>query len=175
MSKVPEFTETSARFSDCGKYRYTLSRSWGGPPRPSTTVMFLMLNPSTATEHVLDPTVRKCISYATQWGFNRLLVGNIFALRSTDPEALYHSTDPVGPDNDIAVPSLAMKAQFVVCAWGKHGALMNRGQTVARRLLNAGYDLRCLKVNGDGSPAHPLYQPVAAGLVKYGESLRRAG
>ena len=30
-----------------------------------------MLNPSTADEHVLDPTVKKCVKWAKQWGFRR--------------------------------------------------------------------------------------------------------
>ena len=59
-----------------------------------------MLNPSTADEHVLDPTVKKCVKWAKQWGFGALDVCNIFAWRSTDPKLLYNLKDPVGPEND---------------------------------------------------------------------------
>ena len=45
-----------ANYSDCEEYRYDLTRVWdeGGKK-----VMFLMLNPSTATEVQNDPTVER--------------------------------------------------------------------------------------------------------------------
>ena len=42
-------TRTGAVFSPCGRYRYKLWRVWD-PDLPLGCVMFLMLNPSTATD-----------------------------------------------------------------------------------------------------------------------------
>lgn len=127
MSAAPDlFTDSGATFSDCRTYRYRLHRIWdaGKPP-----CAFIMLNPSTATEAVLDPTVRRCVGYAMAWGYGGLIVGNVFALRSTDPRALYAAADPIGPANDDALAEIAQAAGLVVCAWGKHGHYKRRGTT----------------------------------------------
>ena len=133
-------------------YRYVLWRRWGSR---TSRCLFVMLNPSTADEYVLDPTVRKCVKWAKQWGFGAVDVCNIFAWRSTDPKLLYNLKDPVGPENDHWIQQSAMMAAMVVVAWGKHGALKSPGEAVARMLEK--HRPLCLGVNADGSPEHPLY------------------
>ena len=145
-------TKSSAIISECGAYRYRLERQWDGE-KPK--VAFLMLNPSTAYASQDDPTVRRCIGFAKSWGFGGLIVGNIFALRSTDPKALYDHPDPIGPDNDQHILAIATSARKIVCAWGAHGSLHDRGRDVAERLEF--FDLVALKVTADGHPGHPLY------------------
>lgn len=143
-------------------YRYRWSASWA---REATyRVLFVMLNPSTADEHVLDPTVKKTIRLAQRWAFNGLDIANVFAYRSTDPKGLYKVTDPVGPENDAYILTLAERASAVVVAWGKHANRVSyasnakgRGDAVAKLLER--FSLLALRINGDGSPEHPLYVP----------------
>lgn len=142
-----------AVFSDDREYRYRLWRTWD---TSKPTAAFLMLNPSTADETSLDPTCRRCKGYAQDWGFGTLLVGNIFALRSTDPDGLYDHPDPVGPENDDHLRQSAREADIVVAAWGHHGGYQDRGPEVVR-MLDCG--LTALDTTQAGHPAHPLYQP----------------
>jgi hypothetical protein len=162
-----------ATFSPCGTYRYTLSRAWGDP---TNRVAFCMLNPSTADASIDDPTIRRCIGFAKLWGAGALDVVNLFALRSTDPKALYKHHSPVQPRgtliNDEAIVAIAKAARFVVAAWGKHGSLLARAGHIETMLWVCRVDLVCLGVNGDGSPKHPLYLPKDAPRAPFEETLR---
>lgn len=149
------FTDFSgARFSPCERYRYALWRIWDAS-KPVAT--FVMLNPSTADEVDNDPTVERCQRRALALGMGGLRVANIFAWRSTDPAALYGLDDPIGPDNDAAIVQACSDAGVVICAWGTHGKLLERGDAVARLLMAHGVTPMCLQVNADGTPKHPLY------------------
>jgi hypothetical protein len=154
-------------FSPCGTYRYTLARQWDGT-RPR--VLFVMLNPSTADEDHDDPTIRRCIGFAQRWGYGAADVGNIFALRSTDPALLYTHGKPVGKDNDEHLRELARRAERVVVAWGNHGAHMGRGAQVLDMLGRAGVVPRCFGLTATGHPLHPLYQPRDARLRRIDEA-----
>ena len=120
-------------------------------------VAFCMLNPSTATHDTDDPTIRRCIGFARAWDFDALEVGNLFAYRATNPSALRHQPDPVGPENDGAIVEMAKRCAFVVCAWGTYGELNGRGATVLELLRRAGAGLRALSFTRGGQPSHPLY------------------
>ena len=145
---------TGAVFSPCRRWRYLLWRRWD-PSRPAAN--FLMLNPSTADEAKLDPTCTRARDYAGRWGYGALVVTNVFAWRATDPAAMKAVEDPVGAENDAAIARAAREASLVVCAWGNHGAHLERSVRVIALLKQSGVRLHALRVNGSGEPAHPLY------------------
>lgn len=150
----------TASFDETGRYRYTLARRWapGG-----VVVCFVMLNPSTADAEQDDPTIRRCIAFAKEWGYAGLVVVNIFALRSTDPAQLRIASDPVGPLNDTAIKRAMTRSGSVVFAWGNHGALHGRGARVAAWRPGA----LCLGVTSLQQPRHPLYVSGATRPRKY--------
>ena len=150
----------NATISDCQKYRYVLSRTWDCKER---IVLFIALNPSTADEKNDDPTIRRCIDYAKNWGYGILLVANLFAYRTKNPEKLRYVKNPVGNDNDQHIIKLSKKANLIVAAWGNEGSLFNRDKEVVRLIPN----LMCLKVNKSGQPAHPLYQKKGLELIRF--------
>lgn len=147
----------SAIFSECGEYRYVLSRIWDrdNPRR----VLFIMLNPSTADAKQNDPTIRRCIGFAERLGYGGVYVCNLFALRSTDPKALYKSGRPSGHKNGFYIHRTALKdcGGEVICAWGNHGALHNAGQSMVIALKRWGIHPKCLGITKTGEPKHPLY------------------
>lgn len=153
---------SQALFDPSERYRYWLTRMWE-PDLP--IVNFIMLNPSTADQYQLDPTVTRCLYYARRWGFGTLIVTNIFAYRSTDPKALYTLDDPVGPENDAYLRRAAERSSLRVVAWGTHGAL--KGRHGAILALLADYPLTALGVTQEGFPKHPLYLRADAPYVSY--------
>lgn len=148
---------TSAVFDPTGAYRYQLWRQWNvGPVDGWRVAAFIMLNPSTADAEKDDPTVRRCIKYAQEWGYDALVVCNIFALRSTDPAKLYETLDPIGQDNDAHIADAVRNAALTVCAWGAHGSYMKRGHDVYKNVKAITLP-HYLKMTLSGQPGHPLY------------------
>ena len=145
----------SATFSPCRKYRYTLWRDWGGIFISAGYAMFIGLNPSTADETKDDPTVRRCIGYARDWGYAGLCMMNLFAFRATLPTDMEAMQDPVGPDNERALIGTSKFAGVVVAAWGVNGSHMKQDSKVRKIIPNLSY----LKLTKDGFPGHPLYLP----------------
>jgi hypothetical protein len=145
----------SAVISDCGTFRYALTRGdWLGG---TGTVLFVMLNPSTADASTDDATIRRCIGFAWDWGFARLTVANLFAYRATNPDDLIVAAragvDPVGPDNDRWIVRLASGASQIVAAWGAHRAAEARTTRVLELL---GPDVMCLGQTKSLAPRHPV-------------------
>ncbi len=157
-------SDSGAQFSRCRRWRYLLWRRWD-PARPAAN--FLMLNPSTADERRLDPSCTRARNFAERWGYGALIVTNVFGWRATDPGEMKAARDPVGAGNDAAIVRAAREAAVVVCAWGNHGAHLERAASVHSLLRGTGVRLHYLRMNGAGHPAHPLYLPGALDPVPW--------
>jgi hypothetical protein len=147
-------TQSEAVYSPCERYRYVLTRTWNGAGRKA---LFIMLNPSTATEVQNDPTVERCERRARTLGFGAFRVTNIFAWRDTNPKAMRAAPDPVGPANDMALGDGVAWADLIIAAWGTHGAHLQRGAAVRTLLQRTGSAVHTLGLTKDGHPRHPLY------------------
>lgn len=147
----------SAVISECGKYRYSLTRVWDeSKPR----VMFIMLNPSTADANNDDPTIRRCVGFAKSWGYGGIYVVNLFSLRATNPKDLLKASFVVGVENEKWFRKMSALAHLVVCAWG-NGAIVSK---IKKRLGHTWKPLSWidrplfyLDLSNDGTPKHPLY------------------
>lgn len=152
----------TALISTCGKYRFWLYRHLDVPSPSNGVAMFIMLNPSTADATKDDPTIRRCKTFARNWGCSSVWVFNLYALRTTDPSILWKQPDPIGRENDHYLRDFATKNNFssgvnrAVCAWGVN-AKPERVAQVRDILTNAGAHLWCLGTTKDGHPRHPLY------------------
>ncbi len=139
-------------FSNCRKYRYVLWRDWDDANQ--NYAMFIGLNPSTANEANDDPTIRRCVNFAKDWGYGALCMVNLFAYRTTEPKILKMQREPVGLDNDRWLRRIGNNAGVIVAAWGVHGTHLMRDRDVIRLFRGK---LTCLAVTKDGHPRHPLY------------------
>ena len=149
-----------AYFSQDEKYRYRLERKLipGLLDNQNGTILFIMLNPSTADAFKPDPTITRCLGFTKKWGFNHLIVVNLFALRSTDPKVLKKDLNPVGEFNDRIISESLRQVDFVVCAWGNHGSYQNRSKLVLENINEAKVKPKCFGLTKQGEPLHPLYQ-----------------
>ncbi|WP_372993345.1 DUF1643 domain-containing protein [Sulfitobacter sp.] len=145
---------STAVYSDCETYRYSLTRVW---EMSGKRLLFVMLNPSKATEVDNDPTVERCERRARALGFGAFQVTNIFAFRETNPKLMRQADDPVGPDNDQVLREGVAWADVVIAAWGTHGAHLGRGTEVAQLLRRLDAPLHHLGLSIAGHPKHPLY------------------
>lgn len=157
----------SAQLSECGRYRYNLTRSWRHN-RNSQWVLFIMLNPSTADDSEDDPTVRRCIGFAEEWGYDGLAVVNLYSYRATDPLELWNPHIRAnGRHSDEFIKAMISVCSGVVCAWGKPGPDPTRPVEVYNLIRAHHRDPMALRINKDGSPGHPLYIPKASRLIRY--------
>ena len=162
---------SEAGLSADGRHRWWLTRRWGDGGR---SLLFIGLNPSRADGSRDDPTLRRLIGFGRDWGYDALVVVNLFARMSPSPAALRRSRDPIGSRCDAEL--LHWTRQWAVtadwdlwCGWGNGGRRAQRDVQVAALLrpLVAERELRvphragplALGLTGARQPRHPLYAP----------------
>lgn len=162
----------SAEISECGRYRFRLSREWSTDwPR----VAWLMLNPSTADDAQDDPTVRDIVKRAQAWGYGAVDVVNVFPIRTPKPAELWRAIYQRGGPDDPRV-SWGALSEFAernlehirAVADGAALRMVGFGADVGERGM---YGIRdtlraaatafrdgafCLGTNAAGWPLHPM-------------------
>lgn len=157
-----------AYFSPCRTWRYSLSRETGSE---GGVVAFVGLNPSTADEMRDDPTIRRCIRFARDWGYARLKMVNLFAYRATAPRNLFAAArdgiDIVGPQNAHVLSLTFGGADLIVAAWGAPAPLTTDRVVQFMSNEGAGWQFHVLGLTKFGSPRHPLYMPADSSPFAY--------
>ncbi len=158
-----------ASFSECGKYRWWLSREVSLNKK---TLLFIGLNPSKASTKENDPTLRRLEGFCRKWSYGRILVVNLFGRISKSPTLLKHCVDPVGNLNDDVLSSWvcewAIRSDWDLWfGWGEGGSLFNRNIEVLNLLqpfFKRRHSLRersfgplVVGLTRHGNPRHPLY------------------
>lgn len=176
--------DRGATFSpgDPPMYRYKLWRRWD-PLKPS--VLFVMLNPSTADADNDDLTVTKCIGYAKRWGAGGVRIVNLYAYRTAYPsvlgEALGAGIDIVAEPgggvlnrNDNAIASAACDAGRIIAAWGAWSGPFQTRSWQVLDILRRYRDVEALALTKDSHPRHPSRLAYAVEPVIYQEARRHA-
>ena len=188
LMRPEKYVMSGAKISADNKYRYLLWREWraltdaghdpkhwrwlgandgaGQPLGEPKSVLFIMLNPSTADGKTDDPTIRRCVSFCRTWRYERLEVVNLYAYRATKPADLRtfeaQGGDPVGWENSGVIADACHGAGLVVCAWGAHAdrehAETVRGWAHSKKHFALGF-------TKNGHPRHPLYVPTNTALT----------
>lgn len=177
----PPDVQKDAIISECGRYRYKLTRRWDGDKRMLPTCM---LNPSTADHEIDDPTIRELTFFAEQWGYGGLLIVNLLAFRASTPKVMMAAADPFGPENGTFIQRMLTDARHsrtpVLAAWGNGGAWADSDEWFCDRATFNMVSLVCLGLTKDGHPKHPMargvhriprdQRPIAFSPVKRGEA-----
>ena len=142
-------------FSADRNHRYTLIHRWDEMLNPDHGIAWICLNPSTADESQLDPTLRRIRDFSATWGYSFFIMLNLFAWRATQPADMKRTTDPIGPDNDRWIAHWSARVDRVMLGWGEHGAHLGRDRQVLAYLDRS--KTFCLERNASGQPKHPLY------------------
>lgn len=141
-------------------YRWALYRRFG----PGECLRFIMLNPSTADALVDDPTIVKCIGFATRLGFGQIDVVNLFPFRATKPPVMW-AAQKAGVDigggavgKGHLQDALRAEGGLTIAAWGAN--VPNDHPRVQWLMRQEGADrLHALSLTKNGQPGHPLMLP----------------
>ncbi len=157
----------TATLSECGQYRFVLTREWAcGLPK----ACIIMLNPSTADAARDDATIRALIRLLKALGYGGFEVVNLFAYRATDPRELKFADarlDVVGPLNNRYIIDAVDRCDVTICAWGAAPFVVQSSRGVEVRALMLGRSLWCFGTTKARAPKHPLYLKTGTGLQVY--------
>jgi hypothetical protein len=139
-------------------------------------VLFVLLNPSSASHLVDDRTIAKCWRLTRRWGGTEMRICNVYGLRATEPRALWACDDPIGAGRDAwlrkAVTGFTagghtwQRADLIVLGWG-NAAQEDALRTVRAILAPAAQRVFALRTTGSGHPQHPLYVAEATALTRF--------
>lgn len=159
-----------ATFNHNETHRYILWRVWNYPTECAPRMRaYIGLNPSTADEEIVDPTVCRCVTRAMNDGFDGMFMLNLFAFRATDREEMKRHPEPIGSLNDWLIDEVCCHyADQIVCCWGVDGAHLGRAAQVLDWLRpKYAAKLGCLGLTLKGQPKHPLYLPFANPVIAF--------
>ena len=151
--------KSSAKFSNCKEYRWNLTRYINNSKKE---LIFIGLNPSLADATKNDPTLKRLLGFAEQWGYGSLIVINLFGRVCSSPKLLALFKDPVGSKNDYELNKKIKywsnnKSCDLWIGWGVNGKLMKRNEKILRKIKKSPKDPYVLGLTKEKHPLHPLY------------------
>lgn len=137
--------------------RYVLGEKGNKP------LIFIGLNPSTATSEKSDPTIKRIQNYVTTQGYDGWLMLNLSPQRSTYVDGLSMMIDNEIIERNLQFIEASIKEGSVICAvWGTsietkaylHESLLRILQLAELKHCT----WTCIKQTMHGHPCHPLYR-----------------
>ena len=168
MQTLPRnMTSRLAVFSACGRYRYWLRRNLTA--NRDRHVLWIMMNPSRASEDINDPTTAMTTGSSARHGYGVHGVVNLCALSEPNSASLTAEAGAADEANLLAIERalswISRHMGDIVIAWGASRHLKSREKEMLLRLRRR--RLLCLGRNADGSPRFPKYIPAASPLISF--------
>lgn len=149
------YTFQSASFSQDMRYRYMLTRRWTTQANPKLC-MFIMLNPSTTDGYTDDATIRRCVGFGKTWGYDGIVIFNVYGFIATDPKDLPKDDSRYGEDNYMLIEEMCKHSEVIVLAYGNNARKDDLHKLFAN-LYPFEKKVRAIDVSKQGMPKHPLY------------------
>ncbi|RST60228.1 DUF1643 domain-containing protein [Siminovitchia terrae] len=153
--KLSHVIETQAIFSECKKYRYSLTRK---VTTLKGKITFIMFNPNIRDDIQLGSTSNYCFNYTLDNKYGAMEIVNLFALRTRSIKELKecvrnNDIDPVGDLNNWYIENAIKDADKVILAWGAAGGFQRRDKYVLNLLKET--PLYCFDTTIQGKPEYP--------------------
>jgi hypothetical protein len=151
------------------EYRPLLGRSWHGKDTPQSYVLWIGMNPSSASARVNDATINREITFTARQELKELHKCNIMDYRATSPKRLLEIPGACHSPNNLAIiETQALNAALVIAAWGSvHTRLSFYADDVEKLLRKWNVKVWCLGRTKTGAPRHPLYVANDTPLERY--------
>lgn len=107
---------TKAIYSDDECYRYTLTKTWN---KNKSKAIFIGINPSGATEVIMDKTVMNLMNYLIVHQYGEVEVLNLFAYRSKKQEELVLPDIEQNAINIEYIKKSINTADLIIVGWGR--------------------------------------------------------
>jgi hypothetical protein len=120
-----------------------------------------------------DNTIRRCIRFATDWGYGGFYMVNLFAYIATNPKDLKKKLATCTPEQIVAMNEInneyikeaALECDRIVFVWGAIGGTFpDRCHQLTRMFSD---DAWCIRKTQKGHPEHPLFLPADLKLQKF--------
>ena len=108
--------KTTAIYSDNQKYRYSLTKVWD---KDKPKAMFIGINPSDATELLMDKTVMNLMNHLISNGYGMVEIVNLFAYRSKEQDGLINRDDKFEKVNMQYVRQALRGSELIIVGWGR--------------------------------------------------------
>ena len=130
-------------------------------------LLFILLNPSKATEKVYDATIIRCEKRSKLLAYKQFRVCNLFAFRSTKPTELKKVSSPEGSSNNMFLKTSIKWSDKIICSWGRFGTLHNRDLEVIQIIKKYRTPVFHLGLTKNNQPIHLLYVSYNKILTKW--------
>ncbi|MCG7337162.1 DUF1643 domain-containing protein [Sporosarcina sp. ACRSM] len=108
--------KTKAIYSEYQNYRYSLTKIWD-EDKPKAA--FIGINPSDATELLMDKTVMNLTNYLIQNGYGQVEIVNLFAYRSKKQDGLKNRKENDELHNVEFIRKALEDSQLIIVGWGR--------------------------------------------------------
>lgn len=145
--------QKGAELSEDGVHRFKLHRIWD---TSKGIILFIMINPSTASATEDDKTITLLLEITKRWGYGGFYVGNLYPYRSSKPASLkqIQIPDEIHATNRKGIEEMSSECSLVVFAWGTKGPDERQKEPEwLRQILQR--DVHCLGISVKGVPKHP--------------------